>query len=86
MLVIDRSSSMQKKFLGSSKTLLRRGLEEFEQFSKSWPDSKLVVIETVFSETIILDAIGTIFSREMEDFFGPTDKGAISFTINKGLN
>ncbi|MAK46258.1 MAG: hypothetical protein CMI24_03210 [Opitutae bacterium] len=87
MLVIDRSSSMQKKFLGSSKTLLRRGLEEFEQFSKSWPESKLVVIETVFSETVILDEIETLFSREMEDFFGPTDSGGnLPFTINKGLN
>lgn len=87
MLVMDRSSSMQKNFLGSTKSLLKRGLEEFEQFSKSWPDSKLVVIETVFSETIILDAIGTIFSREMEDFFGPTDSGGnLPFTINKGLN
>ena len=87
MLVMDRSASMQKNFLGSSKTLLRRGLEEFEQFSKSWPDSKLVVIETVFSETIILDEIETIFSKEMEDFFGPTDSGGnLPFTINKGLN
>ena len=42
MLVLDRSSSMQKTFAGSSKTLLERGLEEFAQFSKSFPDSKIL--------------------------------------------
>ena len=68
MLVMDRSSSMQKNFKGSSKTMLQRGLDEFEKFSETWPDSKLVVIETVFSETIIVDEIKTIFSKEMNDF------------------
>jgi hypothetical protein len=40
MLIMDRSSSMQKNLLGSSKTLLERGLDEFEQFSKTWPDTR----------------------------------------------
>jgi hypothetical protein len=87
MLVMDRSSSMQKKLMGSSKTLLHRGIDEFEKFSEAWPDSKLVIIETVFSETIIVDKIETIFSKEMNDFFGPTDSGGnLPYTISKGLN
>ena len=87
MLVMDRSSSMQKNFKDSSKTMLQRGLDEFEKFSETWPDSKLVVIETVFSETIIVDEIKTIFSNEMNDFFGPTDSGgSLPYTINQGLN
>ena len=80
MLVMDRSSSMQKTFAGSSKTLLERGLEEFAQFSKSFPDSKIVVIETVFSEAIIVDSIETINSREMADFFIPRTVGEIFLT------
>ena len=32
MLVLDRSSSMQKNFKDSSNNLIQRGLEEFEQF------------------------------------------------------
>ena len=87
MLVMDRSSSMQKTFAGSSKTQLERGLEEFAQFSKSFPDSKIAVIETVFSEAFIVDSIETINSREMADFFGPTDSGGnLPYTINQGLN
>ena len=87
MLVMDRSSSMQKTFAGSSKTLLEKGLEEFAQLSKSFPDSKIVVIETVFSEAIIVDTIETINSVEMADFFGPTDSGGnLPYTINQGLN
>ena len=87
MLVMDRSASMQKTFMSSSKTLLQRGLEEFAQFAQSFPDSKIVVIETVFSETIIIDEIETIYSNEMEDFFGPTDSGGnLPYTINQGLN
>ena len=87
MLIMDRSSSMQKNLLGSSKTLRERGLDEFEEFSKTWAGSKLVVIETVFSETIIVDKVETIFSKEMNDFFGPTDSGGnLPYTINQGLN
>ena len=87
MLVLDRSSSMQKKFIGSSQTLLQRGLDEFEKLSKVWPETKLVAIETVFSETIVVDSAETILSKEMEDFFGPTDCGGnLPYTINQGLN
>ena len=87
MLVMDRSSSMQKNLMNSSKTMLQRGIDEFERFSEAWPDSKLVIIETVFSETIIVDKIETISSKEMNDFFGPTDCGGnLPYTINQGLN
>ena len=88
MLVMDRSSSMQKKLQRIHlKLMLQRGLDEFEKFSETWPDSKLVVIETVFSETIVVDEIETIFSKEMNDFFGPTDSGgSLPYTLNQGLN
>ena len=87
MLVLDRSSSMQKKFTGSSKSLLQRGIEEFEQFAKTWPGAKLVAIETVFSETIVIDETETNFAKEMEGFWGPTDCGGnLSYTLNQGLN
>ena len=87
MLVMDRSASMQKNFMGSSKTLLQRGIEEFAQFAQSLMDSKLVIIETVFSETIIIDKIETILLEGNEDFFGPTDSGGnLPYTINQGLN
>ena len=87
MLVLDRSSSMQKKFTGSSKSLLQRGIEEFEQFAKTWPGAKLAAIETVFSETIVIDETETIFAKEMEDFWGPTDCGGnLPYTLNQALN
>ena len=87
MLVLDRSSSMQKNFKDSSNNLIQRGLEEFEQFSKSWTDSKLVVIETVFREPMILDKIETIYSKQMQEFFGPTDSGGnLPATLNEALN
>ena len=70
--------------MGSSKSLLQKGMDEFTQFSKTWPDSQLVVIETVFSEPIILDEVDTLYSRDMEDFFGPTDSGGnLPYTINQ---
>ena len=87
MLVLDRSSSMQKNFKDSSNNLIQRGLEEFEQFSSSWTDSKLVVIETVFREPMILDKIETIYSKQMQEFFGPTDSGGnLPATLNEALN
>jgi len=35
MLVMDRSSSMQKNLMNSSKTMLQRGIDEFERFSEA---------------------------------------------------
>ena len=78
---------MQKKFTGASKSLLQRGIEEFEQFAKTWPGAKLAAIETVFSETIVIDETETIFAKEMEGFWGPTDCGGnLPYTLNQGLN
>ena len=87
MLILDRSSSMNQISSTSSKTLLQKGLVAFEEFAKTWPDSRLVVMETVFSETIALDNIETIYAKEMDEFLGPTDTGAnLAYTINQGLS
>ncbi len=86
LLILDRSSSMQRKSSDSSKTLLQKGLEEFSLLSKSWPNSKIAVMETLFAEPIFLDKIETIYSKEMQDFIGPTDSGAnLPETINRSL-
>ena len=79
MLVMDRSASMQKTFMSSSKTLLQRGLEEFAQFAQSFPDSKIVVIETVFSEsdylTLHIPAIEETKNLVNEDLLIKAKKG-----------
>ena len=86
MLILDRSSSMRKKSENSSKTLLQHGLEEFDRFPKSWPESKLVVMETLWAEPLFLDTVDTLYTEEMEEIVGPTDSGAIlPETINRAL-
>ena len=81
MLVLDRSQACRKVYR-IIKSLLQRGIEEFEQFAKTWPGAKIVAIETVFSETIVIDETETIFAKEMEGFWGPTDCGETFPTLS----
>jgi hypothetical protein len=87
MLILDRSLSMERPFLNTSKTLREKGISEFIEFSRFWPDSRIVVMETVFSDATILDKTEMLNDSGMAEFFGPTDTAAnLPFTIDRGLS
>ena len=85
--ILDRSASMET--ISGKSTLSKRelALEAFREFLKPWPESKLVLVDTVYEEPCFIENFESLNEKNYGHLIGGTETAAsLTGTILKTLN
>ena len=85
--ILDRSASMETISGKSSHSKRELALEAFREFLKPWPESKFVLVDTVYEEPCFIDNFESLDEKNYGHLIGKTETAAsLTGTILKTLN
>ena len=84
--ILDRSASMESIVELTSKSKRENALEVFKKFIDPWPESKIVLVESVYEEPFFIPGSDSFNDQNYKHFINSTDTGAsLPKTILKTL-
>ena len=86
VFILDRSASMESVVELTSKSKRQHAIEIFQRFIEPWPESKIVLVESVYEEPFFIHGSDSLKDKSYEHFICSTDTAAsLPKTILKTL-